>query len=550
MDAEPRRYCSCIDLRLSVQICGQVLSLSRAFPLSCFLFFVSSVCKHCFVMKSLNTYALDVLGCKVNQYDARQIARLLEGFGLCESKDEPACPADLSRRSSAEEEGLGADLIVVHTCGVTATAVQKSRQTLRRLIRKHPGAAVFLTGCAAGEEVVDGLDPAGGGAGDIDARVAAGPGWIQMLADELQTFSLPNPDFHLPENADELAVDDFGGQTRAFLKIQDGCDAGCAYCIVPHLRKAPRDKSVEAAVAEAKALVKRGYKEIVIAGVHVGLYGRGEDISLSGILSRIAGVSGILSRRSPSAKADVRIRMSSLHPNELTDELLAVWSGNPHIMPHVHLSLQSGSDGVLQRMGRGYTAGEYAAAVGRARAALKYYPPRPGGPPSGGGDSNIPLHGRGGRNEVTDGVGSNALSMGPAITTDVIVGFPGETDEEFEETFEFCKQIGFAQMHIFNFSPRPGTRAADMPNPVGPQAAQARHARLAALADEMSLNFNQGFVGKTVHVLVERCRDGICTGGSEHYIPVKFQGSEELAGTVVPVKIEETSSKELVGHAS
>ena len=323
--------------------------------------------------KFLNTYALDVLGCKVNQYDARQIVRLLEGFGLREATGEPA------------------DLVLVHTCGVTATAVQKSRQTVRRLIRKNPGAAVFLTGCAAAEEIINGLE-------GIDARVLAGAGWIQMLADALQSYSLPNPDFHLPENADELAVDDFGGQTRAFLKIQDGCDAGCAYCIVPTLRKEPRDKTVEAAVAEAEALVKRGYKEIVIAGVHIGLYGRGTDMSLYDILIKIAAVPNI-----------GRIRMSSLHPAELTDELLAVWAGNPHIMPHLHLSLQSGSDGVLQRMGRGYTADEYADAVDRARAALGGHSPQVNGYSD---CSSRPV----------------GDFFGPAITTDVIVGFPGETD--------------------------------------------------------------------------------------------------------------------------
>jgi threonylcarbamoyladenosine tRNA methylthiotransferase MtaB len=443
-------------------------------------------------MKALTTYALNVLGCKVNQYDAPQIARLLEGFGL------------------READGSPADLVVVHTCGVTAMAVKKSRHALRTLMRKNPDAAVFLTGCAAAEEITDGLA--------VDARVAAGAGWVQQLADELQCFELPNPDFHLPEHADELAAEHFGGQTRAFLKIQEGCDANCAYCIVPQLRKEPRDKSIEAAVAEAEALVKRGYKEIVIAGVHVGLYGRGKDMSLYDILVRVSEIPNI-----------GRIRMSSLHPNELTAELLKVWVASPNIMPHIHLSLQSGSDGVLERMGRGYTADEYAAAVERARAALG----------------------------------------NPAITTDVIVGFPGETDEEFEETFEFCKRIGFAQMHIFSFSPRPGTRAAEMSNPVDPQIAQARHARLAALAEEMSLAFNQSFVGKTVNVLVERCRDGICTGGSEHYIPVKFhstegreagllkagrqrneverQRSETLCGTVVPVKVLSSSKDGING---
>ncbi|MBC8206842.1 MAG: hypothetical protein H8E68_06805, partial [Kiritimatiellaeota bacterium] len=245
------------------------------------------------------------------------------------------------------------------------------------------------------------------------------------------------------------------------------------------------------------------------------------------------------------------IRMSSLHPAELTDELLAVWAGSPYMMPHVHLSLQSGSDGVLDRMGRGYTADEYAAAVERARAALGGRSPqangyndcssRPAGTPPQEGIDKSPLHGRGGRNEVTDGVG-------PAITTDVIVGFPGETDEEFEETFEFCRRIGFAGMHIFKFSPRPGTRAADMPNPVDPQVAQARHARLAALADEMALAFNQSFVGQTVSVLVERCKDGVCSGGSEHYVPMRFSGKDELIGTVVSVKVQQASAKELTGE--
>lgn len=451
--------------------------------------------------KILNTYVLDVLGCKVNQYDARQIARLLEGFGLREANG-PACPAG----------GLGADLIVVHTCGVTATAVQKSRQTLRRLIRKNPEAAVFLTGCAAGEEVIGDLN-------GVDVRVAAGAGWVQMLADELQTFSLPNPDFHLPENADELAVESFGTQTRAFLKVQDGCDAGCAYCIVPQLRKAPRDKSVEAAVAEAGALVKRGYKEIVITGVHVGLYGReSEDLSLSELLAKIVAVPEI-----------GRIRMSSLHPAELTDELLAVWAASPNMMPHLHLSLQSGSDGVLQRMRRGYTADEYAAAVLRARAALRQRSPEANG------------YSRCSSRPEGD------FSM-PAITTDVIVGFPGETDEAFEETFEFCKQIGFAQMHLFTFSARPGTRAADMPNPVAPQVAQVRHQRLAGLAKEMTMDFNRTFIGQTVEVLVERCQSGICSGVSAHYVPVSFAGRKDLCGTLVPKTISTASSDGLIGE--
>jgi len=448
--------------------------------------------------KSLNTYVVEVLGCKVNQYDARQIVRLLEGFGLREA---PACPAG----------GRGADLVVVHTCGVTATAVKKCRQTMHRMIRKNPDATAFLTGCAAAEEVIGELD-------GVDARITAGAGWIQKVVDELQSFSLPNPDFHLPENADELPAESFGGHTRAFLKIQDGCDANCAYCIVPQLRKTPRDKSVEAAVTEAEALVKRGYKEIVITGVHVGLYGRGSDSSLSDVLARIVAVPNI-----------GRIRMSSLHPAELTDELLAVWAGSPNMMPHVHLSLQSGSDGVLERMGRGYTTDDYAAAVTRVRTALGRHKRSP--------------QANGYSDWCSRFVGD---FFPPSITTDVIVGFPGETDEEFEETFAFCKRIGFAGMHIFSYSPRPGTRAVDMPNRVDPKVAHARHQRLSDLAKEMTLAFNRMFIGQTVNVLVERCKEGVCSGGSEHYVQTYFNGSARQHRTIVPVRISDASADRLI----
>ncbi len=421
-----------------------------------------------------STYALDVLGCKVNQYDAGQIARLLEGVGLS-----PVMPGEM------------ADLIVIHTCGVTMTAVKKSRQTLHRLIRQHPHAVVFLTGCATDDKLIKKTETS-------DVRIAAGPGWIQRLSDQLHLFSLPNPDFHLPTNPDELPAETFGKRTRAFLKIQDGCDAHCAYCIVPTLRKAPRDKSIDATVAEAKALVRCGCKEIVLTGVHIGLYGRGTDNSLSDVLMRLASI--------PDLK---RIRLSSLHPTELTDELLTVWASLPKMMPHIHLSLQSGSDRVIRRMGRGYTTAKYTHAVMRARAVLNT----------------------------------------PAITTDVIVGFPGETDLEFEETLEFCQQIGFARMHIFTYSPRPETRAIGLSHPVLTSVAQIRQRRLSALAEEMKATFNRNFIGKRIEVLVEGYTKDTSSGVSPHYIPVKFTDCDALRNTLVFVQIVSGSASGLKGTA-
>ncbi|MFA5688363.1 MAG: MiaB/RimO family radical SAM methylthiotransferase [Kiritimatiellales bacterium] len=423
-------------------------------------------------MSLLKTYILDVLGCKVNHYDSRQIVRLLQGHGL-----------------RLADSGEAADLVIVHTCGVTAAAVQKSRQSIHRLIRRNPGAVIFITGCAASEELL--AVP-----GKIDARIAAGPGWIQLLADELHLFSLPNPSFRLPENADELPAETFGERTRGFLKIQDGCDANCAYCIVPQLRKKPRDKDMDAALAEAEAIVRQGCKEIVVAGVHVGLYGRGKEYSLSDFLRKLTKIPAL-----------ERIRMSSLHPAELTDELLNIWSGAKNMMPHLHLSLQSGSAGVLRRMGRSYSPEEFSGAVKRARAILDI----------------------------------------PAITTDVIIGFPGETAAEFEETFNFCCAAGFADMHIFTFSPRPGTRAAGMPDAVPAQIAHERQQRLMELAGIMKENYHRKFIGRTVDVLVERAVNGECSGGSPHYIPVQFPGAENLYRTIVPVKILSATKQNLSG---
>jgi threonylcarbamoyladenosine tRNA methylthiotransferase MtaB len=267
--------------------------------------------------------------------------------------------------------------------------------------------------------------------------------------------------------------------------------------IVKYQPKVERGSASQWQTREAEALVRSGCKEIVVAGVHVGLYGRGTDSSLSDVLARLVKIPAIR-----------RIRMSSLHPNELTDELLAVWSSSPNVMPHLHLSLQSGSNSVLERMGRKYTSAEFLDAVERARRVLE----------------------------------------NPAITTDVIVGFPGETNEEFEQTFEFCKRIGFAGMHIFTFSPRPGTRAAEMPDPVPSAVAHERHQRLSALAQEMTAAFNRTFIGNTVNVLVERQDNHTSEGVTERYIPARFQCSKKLRGEVIPIRVLSASADGLNGE--
>lgn len=420
----------------------------------------------------LQTYLVHVLGCKVNQYDAQQIEQLLERYGL--DKTEQSDPADI---------------IVVHTCGVTAAAAQKSRQTIRKMQRNNPLAHVIVTGCAATDELTK-IDQ------DPVFRVPAGADWLQRLAEQLDSLAMPKQHGVAGIETDTFTISHFGDHTRAFLKVQDGCDIGCSFCIIPQLRKAPRDKAIEDAVREATALTEAGYREIVVTGVSVGLYGRGRGSSLAEMLRNLIKIPNI-----------GRIRLSSLHPGELTDELLDVWASAPNMMPHLHLSLQSGSDAVLHAMRRGYTADEYYDAVERARAALD----------------------------------------NPAFTTDVIVGFPGETDTYFDESYDFCKKVGFSQMHVFTYSPRPKTMAAKMGNQINGALAMERSERLRELGEQMASDYHGQFQGLEVDVLVERIKDGIATGYSRHYIPVEFQSLEDLKGKVVPMQVSEANASGISG---
>jgi threonylcarbamoyladenosine tRNA methylthiotransferase MtaB len=421
---------------------------------------------------TLQTYLVNVLGCKVNQYDAQQIEQLLERYGLVKA-----------------EQSDDADIIVVHTCGVTAAAAQKSRQTIRKMQRNNPLAHVFVTGCAAEDELTDvGQDPV--------FRVPAGADWLQRLAEQLDSLAMPGSHGVDGIETETFTISRFGDHTRAFLKVQDGCDIGCSFCIIPQLRKEPRDKAIEDAVREATALTEAGYREIVVTGVSVGLYGRGRGSSLAEMLRNLVDIPNI-----------GRIRLSSLHPDELTDELLDVWASSPNIMPHLHLSLQSGSDAVLHAMRRGYDSADYYSAVERARAVLD----------------------------------------NPAFTTDVIVGFPGETDSYFKESYEFCKKVGFSQMHVFTYSPRPKTMAARMGSQINGAVAMERSERLRELGETMRLDYHRQFVGREIDVLVERVKEGRATGYSEHYIPVELDAAEDSEGRIVRLAVDQATAEGISG---
>ena len=421
------------------------------------------------------TFRVEVLGCKVNQYEAQQIERLLGLYGL-----RPAAPGETP------------DLAVIHTCAVTSAALRKSGQLLRRRLAEERAPCVIATGCGGEAGLLDRNLP-------LAAVVPPGPEWIGELAGVLDTLPLPARAGEAARSADGLTLERFGGHTRAFLKIQDGCDLHCSYCIVPSLRRAPRDKPLGVLREEARALAANGYRELVVTGVSVGLWGRGAG-GLASVLEALAPLEGL-----------ERIRLSSLHPSELTNRLLQVWAASPKILPHIHLPLQAGSDAVLERMLRGYTGAGFLAAVARARAALDR----------------------------------------PAFTTDVIVGFPGETDGDFERTLAVCRAAEFSRIHIFPYSVRPGTPAAELPGRVAPAAVQARVRALKETAAELAADFHGRFVGERAQVLCETWHpaDGTWEGYTERYIPVRFAGGPDWGGRIVPVRLDSVAPLGMHGTA-
>jgi threonylcarbamoyladenosine tRNA methylthiotransferase MtaB len=418
------------------------------------------------------TYRVEVLGCKVNQCEARQAERILDDAGL-----RPAAP------------GEAADVSVVHSCAVTAEALRQSLQRLRRAARA--GGRAVLSGCGAA------ADAAAAGHLPGAAAVPAGPDWAAAFARAAREWAGATV-----ARCRRPAPGPAGAPARAFLKIQDGCDRRCAYCIVPRLRGPSRDRPADEVIAEAARLAAAGHREIVVTGVHAGLYGGdGARAALPRLLERLAATPGL-----------ERIRMSSLHPAELTPELLRAWADAPAIAPHVHLPLQSGSDRVLRRMRRGYTADGFRAAVARARAALDR----------------------------------------PSFTTDVIAGFPGETDDDFEATLALCREIGFGRVHVFPFSPRPGTAAAAMEGQATSEAIRRRARRARQVAAKLAEAFHRAAVGQNVRVLCET-RDpatGEWSGYGERYVPVRFAGPAGLEGRVVPVRLTSSDARGAHGEAA
>jgi len=378
-----------------------------------------------------------------------------------------------------------ADILVFNTCAVTTEAARKSRQIVKRLHRRNPGARLVVTGCYAT------LEP------EKLARIM-GVDLVVANNDKDRLVAHLTGEWHLP-TMPELATEPGatyvypGSRTRAFVKVQDGCRNRCTFCIVTVARGEERSRGIAAIVEEINALHAAGYQEAVLTGVHLGGYGSDIEESLSSLVQAIL------------ADTDIpRLRLSSLEPWEMPEHFFDLWQ-NPRLMPHLHLPLQSGSDRILRRMARRYTTAAYARLIAEARAAIP--------------DFNL--------------------------TTDLIVGFPGEGDEEWEQTVDFVQQIGFGHMHIFTYSPREGTAAARMPGQIPGDVKRARSRQLHAIAARMKAQMLGRSVGATRSVLWEGPGESLpsgelrWTGYTENYLRVETTtpAGLNLENRILPVQL-------------
>ena len=415
------------------------------------------------------TIALDSLGCKLNQAETELLARQLAEAGY-----RLVSPSDT------------ADVYILNTCTVTHIADRKSRHWLRLAHWRNPDARLVATGCYA-QRAPDELAQIEG------VALVVGNEEKPYLLPLLEESGLISSSARVQKSSTSRYYNGF--RARAFIKVQDGCDSFCSYCIVPLVRGREKSLPVNQIVAEVRHRISGGYKEVVLTGTEIGSYNY-DGVNLKGLLENILAETNI-----------TRLRLSSLQPQEISPELIGLWNDN-RLCRHFHLSLQSGSDGVLRRMKRRYSINDYQRAVSLIRS----------------------------------------LVLEAAITTDIIVGFPGETSAEFEQSYQLCQKLEFARIHVFPYSPRQGTEAARMPQPVGDKVKRERSQRMLALAKESIQNFSQQFLGKTMPVLWEKQSDGIWSGLTDNYIKVYTKSDEDLTNKLLPVKLVEVKGDGVWGE--
>lgn len=419
----------------------------------------------------MSTVAFHTLGCKVNHYETEAIWQLF--------KD-----ANYER----VEFETNADVFVINTCTVTNTGDKKSRQIIRRAIRQNPDAVVCVTGCYAQTSSAEIMEIPG-----VDIVVGTQDrhkllDYIQQFQDERQPI---NGVGNIMKNRtyEELEVPYFTDRTRASLKIQEGCNNFCTFCIIPWARGLMRSRDPEKVVEQATQLVNSGYKEIVLTGIHTGGYGQDlKNYNLAQLLRDLDTIEGL-----------ERIRISSIEASQLTDEVIDVIGNSNKVVRHLHIPLQSGSDDVLKRMRRKYTMAHFSERLTKLHQALPDL----------------------------------------AVTSDVIVGFPGESEDEFQETYDFIVNHHFSELHVFPYSPRIGTPAARMDNQIDEETKNVRVHKLISLSNQLAKEYSSKFEDEVLEVIPEEMGEEPHTlvGYADNYMKVRFEGDDSLIGQIVKVKI-------------
>ncbi len=423
--------------------------------------------------------AFYTLGCKVNQYETEALHNLFR----CKNYE----IVDFSHK---------ADVYVVNTCTVTHLSDRKSRQMIRRAMKRNPQGIVAVTGCyaqVASEAIqkIPGVD------------IIIGTHNRQQIVDLVEKAEKENDPVVLVEELGNASFEELPlgeiRRTRAFIKVEDGCEHFCSYCLVPYARGPVRSRKMENIIAEAERMASFDTKELVLTGVNLGVYGKElkEDISLADVITKIEGIKGI-----------ERIRLSSLELTDFTMELMETIADSNKVCEHLHIPLQSGDDYVLNKMNRLYTTSEYRKLVNY----LRYIMPD------------------------------------LALTTDVMVGFPGEKDKNFNSTYEFVKEMAFSRIHVFKYSPRIGTPASQFPDHVAPEVKDYRSSKLAEMGRNLSREYSKQFVGQQVKVLFEEEKqEGFMEGLTGHYLRVRVKTCPSLKGQIRRVKVIELKNGFLSG---
>lgn len=418
------------------------------------------------------------LGCKTNQYETNAMAQkfIEAGYGVCEMNENP-------------------DVAIINTCTVTNIADRKSRQTLRKVKQENKNAIVVAVGCYV-QVAKDKLDTM------KEVDLILGNSEKKDIIQHLEQYIQSKKDKEVNDIANKKEFEEFGcitytEKTRATIKIQDGCNNFCTYCLIPYARGRIRSREKENIIEEVTKISKKGIKEIVLTGIHIASYGKdfNNGYMLIDLLEDLNKIDGIQ-----------RIRLGSLEPTIITEEFVERLKKLDKICNHYHLSLQSGCDETLKRMNRKYTTEEFRQVVNRLRENFE----------------NVNL------------------------TTDIIVGFPGETEEEFNKTYEFLKEIAFYKMHVFKYSKRDGTIASTMPNQVDGKVQEERSKKLIKLSDENQLACNKKYIGKELEVLFEEKQNNFYIGHTKNYVIVKLDSNKNLENKIITVIGQEISNEEII----